>query len=233
VCLDVCCDACSWKNVESRAAGEGAGPLLERSAFSFLPKLHKNPIHGLSTSPPARLLPNATAEMSATVRSPSGGGTQGRKPLPCLTLGVTSCPSLCERVVVVSGLVPQGRLGRGNQVLPASGPTQTRGHEAPRPAGEEPNSSLLSKQCLPSSKCNQPSHRRAGGLLEDPFCGGIAWGEAGPRGSSRGSELAKRTWGGTGAGGPAMPAHGAWRGGCLHSLTRCPGDGTKPLCERE
>lgn len=103
------------------------------------------------------------------------------------------CPSLCEGVVVGPGLVPEGRLGRGNQMLPATGATQTREHEARRPVGEEPTSSLLSKLCPPSLKDTQPSHPRADSLLKDPFWDGVAWDEAGPGGSSRGSGLVKRT----------------------------------------
>lgn len=72
----------------------GTLPLFERSVFSFLPELHKNPICGVSTSPSTLSLPNAAAETSATVGFSTGGGMQGRKPLLFLTSGVTLCPSL-------------------------------------------------------------------------------------------------------------------------------------------
>ena len=135
----------------------------------------------------------------------------GRKPLPSLTSGVTLCPS---RRGLVAGLrlVPKGRLGRGNQTLPATRATQHRGHEALRRVGEESNSSVLTKLCPLSLKRTQPLHPRADGLLGDPFWGGVAWGEAGPGGSSRGSGLVKRTQGGAGVGSLAMPERGAWRG---------------------
>lgn len=120
----------------------GTLPLFERSVFSFLPKLHKNPVRGVSTSPSALSLPNAAAETSATVGFSTGGGMQGRKPLLFLTSGVTLCPSLGGGVVASLGLIPEGRLGRGNQTLLATGATQHRGHEALRPVGEEPNSAV-------------------------------------------------------------------------------------------
>lgn len=144
---------------------------------------------------------------------------QGRKPLPCLASGVILCPSLCEGVVVGPRLVPEGRLGSGNQTLSATRATQTRGHETPRPVGEEPNSSLLSKLCPPLLKHTQPSHPRADRLFEDLFWDGVAWDEASPGGSSRVSGLVKRMWGGAGIGSSAMLERGAWRTGCLHSLT--------------
>lgn len=72
----------------------GTLPLFERSVFSFLPELHKNPVCGVSTSPSTLSLPNAAAETSATVGFSAGGGMQGRKPLLFLTSGVTLCPSL-------------------------------------------------------------------------------------------------------------------------------------------
>lgn len=62
VCLDVRCDAWCQTNMGGQQERElDTFSLVENSVFSFL---HKNPICGTSTIPPALSLPNTTSEMS-------------------------------------------------------------------------------------------------------------------------------------------------------------------------